>query len=243
VCPRAGGGYRIRNEAGVCEDVDAVVFAAPPPVTGPLLSAIPELAGAADVLERFEYFSSEISIHRDPVYMPSKPRFWSAYNANAEGDHCEASIWYGALRPPVAGQAALPLFKSWATARSAPPQDEVFRRAFRHPLITPDFIRAQQDLEPYQGQAGVWFAGSYTREVDSQETALTSAMRIVAELDPRRRTCSPFQTSPAQGLDDLGWDRRTCRSVAEDEAQHLAGRLPRRPPESPRSANMVPRCL
>ena len=33
--------------------------------------------------------------------------------------------------------------------------------------------------------SGVWFAGSYTTEIDSQETALTSAMNVVRHLEPQ----------------------------------------------------------
>ena len=182
---REGDGYRIGNEAGTTADVDVVVFAAPPYVVRPLLPDIPDLDGAAPVLDAFEYFSTEISIHRDPIYMPPRTRLWSSYNADHTGGYCEGSVWYGALRPPAAGQPPLSLFKSWATARAQPPQEEIFRRAFRHPYVTPAFIDAQRQLAPFQGRGGVWFAGSYTREVDSQETALTSAMSVVAQIDPQ----------------------------------------------------------
>ena len=142
------------------------------------------LAGAASLLEELEYFTADIVIHRDPVCMPPNGRYWSAYNATTDGGHCEGSIWYGALRRVPEGDAPLSLFKSWATARSEAPRDEVFRRTFRHPLITPAFIEGQRRLAAHQGRADVWFAGSYTKEVDSQETALTSAMNVVAHLAP-----------------------------------------------------------
>jgi predicted NAD/FAD-binding protein len=180
-----GNGYQIQGVGGMAEDVDVVVFANPPFRARPLLPDIPELSDAVAVLERFEYFTAEISIHRDPVYMPRKRAFWSAYNADIEGGHCEGSIWYGALRPAPPGGRPLKLFKSWATARTRAPRAEVFRQAYRHPLITPAFIGAGRCLADLQGRAGVWFAGSYTGEVDSQETALTSAMAVVRNLDPQ----------------------------------------------------------
>lgn len=185
VRPLPSGGFEIENAAGVVETVDVVIFATPPYVTRPLLGSIPGLSPVASVLERFHYFSAEISIHRDPVYMPEKPRFWSAYNTLIDGSHSEASIWYGALRRAETGEDPLMLFKSWATARSQAPQQEVFRREFLHPLITPAYIEAGRSLATYQGQDGVWFAGSYTLEVDSQDTALLSAMSVVRELDPQ----------------------------------------------------------
>jgi len=179
------GGFAIQNAAGVVETVDVVIFATPPYVTRLLLPRIPALRKARLVLRQFEYFRSEIAIHRDPVYMPQDPLYWSAYNPLVEADYSEASIWYGALRPVAAGQAPLMLFKSWATARARAPEQEIFRRVFLHPRITPDFIKAQRLLAAFQGVGDIWFAGSYTREVDSQETALLSAMSVVRELDPQ----------------------------------------------------------
>jgi predicted NAD/FAD-binding protein len=183
--PRSGGGYRIKNADGAAEDVDAVVFANPPYLARPLLLRIPAQWDAAPVLAQFAYFSSVISIHRDPLYMPAKVAWWSSYNASLGGGFCEGSVWYGGLRPPTPGHAPSSLFKSWATARAQAPQLEVARRTFLHPLITPAFIGAQRSLAEHQGRGGVWFAGSYTKEVDSQETALTSAMDVVRAIAPQ----------------------------------------------------------
>lgn len=178
------GRFAVRNAAGVVETVDLVVFATPPWVTRSLLPQRPALAKAAWVLGKFEYFPTEISIHRDPAYMPESVLHWSAYNARVEGDRCEGSVWYAPPRPPAEGQPPLLVFKSWATAREREPEDEVHRRRFLHPLVTPGFIAAQAVLEACQGRERIWFAGSYTREVDSQESALVSAVRVVHELAP-----------------------------------------------------------
>jgi predicted NAD/FAD-binding protein len=71
---------------------------------------------------------------------------------------------------------------------------------FLHPRITPDFIKTQRLLAGLQGTTGVWFAGSYTGEVDSQETALLSAMNVVESWLPKRRIfsrCNPdWRRSP-----------------------------------------------
>jgi predicted NAD/FAD-binding protein len=182
VSPLPAGGFSIENADGIVENVDLVVFATPPYVTRLLLPSLPGLSPVASLLEDFSYFPTEISIHRDPVYMPEKRRHWSAYNTLVDGTHAEASVWYGAFRQSSGGPVSL--FKSWATARTLDPQEELFRREFLHPRITPDFIEAGRALAQYQGQDGVWFAGSYTREVDSQDTALLSAMSVVREMDP-----------------------------------------------------------
>jgi predicted NAD/FAD-binding protein len=152
------------------------------------------LSPVAPLLGDFSYFPTEISIHRDPVYMPEKKHQWSAYNTLVDGTHAEASIWLGAFRQ--SGGEPLSLFKSWVTSRSLDPQEEIFRRNFLHPLITPDFIEAGRALAQYQGQDGVWFAGSYTREVDSQNTALLSAMRVVRDLDPLAPNLVALESAP-----------------------------------------------
>jgi uncharacterized protein len=192
------GGFRIENAEGVVENVDAVVFATPPYVTRDLLPPAPDLLGASHWLGKLEYFPTEISIHRDPVYMPKNRGFWSAYNALVDGDHAEASVWYGAFRSAPDGEDPLMLFKSWATARAREPKEEIFRRSFLHPRITPDFIEAERRLAAFQGREGVWFAGSYTLEVDSQETALVSAMNVVRELDPQAPNLLALESWPAQ---------------------------------------------
>jgi predicted NAD/FAD-binding protein len=187
------GGFRIEHTGGAPEHADALVFAAPPFATAPLLGEIPELQDAAGVLSQFEYFTAELAIHRDPVYMSPLRRHWSAYNVHADGAYAEGSVWYGALRPPPRGRGRLHLFKSWVTARATQPAEEIFRRAFRHPLVTPDFIRLQDRLAEHQGRAGVWFAGSYTQNVDSQETALRSAMDVVRAIAPQAPNLQALQ--------------------------------------------------
>jgi predicted NAD/FAD-binding protein len=184
VRPRPAGGFRIEHASGAPVDVDVLVFATPPFAAAPLLAAVPEQAGAAALLTQFEYFTAEVAIHRDPVYMPARRRHWSSFNVLADGAFAEGSVWYGALRPAPPGRSRLRLFKSWATARSVGPAEEVMRRSFRHPLVTPAFLGLQDQLAAQQGLAGVYFAGSYTRDVDSQETALVSAMNVVRALAP-----------------------------------------------------------
>ncbi len=182
--PLPSGELLIRNRDGVVEKVDVVVLATPPYVSKRLLPRDPALRAARRALRRFDFFDAEISIHTDPIYMPEKLLHWSAYNPCLEGDRCEASVWYGALWPRKPGSPPAPIFKSWATARSSAPSQELFRRAFRHPLTTPDFIDAGRRLRSLQGRSRIWFAGSYTREVDSQESALLSAMAVVRDLAP-----------------------------------------------------------
>ena len=117
VCPRANWRLPDPQRAGVCEDVDAVVFAAPPPVTGLSYRPSPE-SPAPPTCQRFKYFSSGSPSTAIRVHA-FKPRFWSAYNATSRRPLRSLDL-YGALRHRC--QARRPaLFKSWATA-DAPPR-------------------------------------------------------------------------------------------------------------------------
>lgn len=65
--------FAIRNAAGALEIVDQVILATPPYVTRFLHPRIPALRRIRWLLRRFEYFRTEIVIHRDPAYMPQTP--------------------------------------------------------------------------------------------------------------------------------------------------------------------------
>jgi predicted NAD/FAD-binding protein len=96
------------------------------------------------------------------------------------GEHCEASIWYGGLRGTTEQ-----VFKSWTTFRDRQPTEVIAAAEYWHPVITPDTVRAQQRLEAIQGRDDLWFAGSWTFDVDSQESAVVSAAKIAQRLGGR----------------------------------------------------------
>ncbi len=157
------------------EVFDELVLAVHPPEAQKLL------AGVLDRdLSGFEVIRATTAIHADPVYMPRRGDDWRCFNAVRHGDYCEASVWYGGLR-----KTDEQVFKSWTTFRSRQPSEVIATAEFYHPLITPDTIRAQQRLETVQGRDGLWFAGGWTYEADSQESAVISALRISERLGGR----------------------------------------------------------
>ena len=72
------------------------------------------------------------------------------------------------------GTAGLPIFKSWTTHRREAPTGVLATADYWHPNITPAFINAQIALNAIQGQNGIWFAGTHTYDVDSQESAIVA---------------------------------------------------------------------
>jgi uncharacterized protein len=176
---------------------DQLVFACPPYVTGPLVAGAGSLgAQLADILSpaNFPYFTDTVAIHTDPVYMFPNQRYWTAYNAQnwtgpdaPDGGACGASMYYGGLYGSSLPQyQGVSLFKSWISNRPVQPDPAsiLYQETYQHPNITYATVAAQEQLSGYQGQQNLWFAGSYTYDVDSQENALVSAIKIAQRLAP-----------------------------------------------------------
>ena len=175
----------IHTADGRAFPAEHVIFAAPPYALEPILAASPRGQQLARLMTDFPTFRSRLVIHTDPAYVHPDRRMWSAYNATTFRGQCEGSIWYGAIRDRLPDGSTLDIFKSWASARSREPSDPLFEAEYRHPLQTPAFVAAQARIEALQGQHGLWFAGSWVRDVDLQESALHSAMRVVSGFAPQ----------------------------------------------------------
>ncbi len=48
--------------------------------------------------------------------------------------------------------------------------------------MTPAYFRAQAALARHQGEGGLWFAGSYTRDIDSHESGVRSAIEVASRM-------------------------------------------------------------
>ncbi len=161
---------------------DAVVLAGAPLDAGAMLG---QVAGAEAVIAAFgdiETYPTRIALHRDPIYAPTDPRNWSLVNARADGGFCETSMYLGAALPTLPDGTAPSLWKSWVTHRNEPPADSVLETEFRHLLTTPRTLGAGQRLQALQGTAGLSFVGTYLHPVDSQDTAVESALTVATRL-------------------------------------------------------------
>ncbi|NYH77706.1 putative NAD/FAD-binding protein [Actinopolyspora biskrensis] len=178
---RTEHGHEITDSTGGTETVDHVVFATPPDTARRLAadSADPELDG---VLRRFDFVRSVVGVHRDPTYVPSEPGLRSTNNITVSERHrgtrwAETSTWYG----PITGAQ---VFKSWLTHRDRLPTELVTAREYHHPVPTVRNMRAQAVLEEIQGNDGLHCAGSWTVDVDSQESAVRSAVATARRILP-----------------------------------------------------------
>ena len=171
-------GQRVRTNRNSI-DSDFLIFACPPHASAQIVAKLPNSEKLVNNLKQFTYFHSKVALHRDPTYMHKYKKYWSIYNTRTENNYCGASIWYSRLLNTREN-----FFKSWVTGRYQEPRVTVYDREFLHPKINLNFLTAQRALEISQGQNKIWFAGSYTHDVDSQDTALMSAIRIAKKLAP-----------------------------------------------------------
>jgi predicted NAD/FAD-binding protein len=201
------GAWTVHTASGSQGPFDAVVMNAPPSVSSGLLSPLPWAADIVGLLNRYEYFDTRIVIHTDPVYAESLRSLWAVYNGEVDGAECEGSVWLGGIHDKLPSGATLDVFKSWATHRSVESKHILLQRNFRHPLITPDVIRATRSLAATQGRNGLYFAGQHTTGFDLQEAAVYSAMKVADHLAPTSSTLAALRARLASdGQSGISYD-------------------------------------
>ncbi|HEY3668121.1 MAG TPA: FAD-dependent oxidoreductase, partial [Polyangiaceae bacterium] len=202
-----GGVWTVRTASGSQGPFDAVVMNAPPSVSSGLLTPLPWSVDIVALLKRYEYFDTRIVIHTDPVYTESLRSLWAVYNGEIDGAECEGSVWLGGIHDKLPSGATLDVFKSWASHRSVESKHILLQRNFRHPLITPDVIRATRSLASAQGRNGLYFAGQHTTGFDLQEAAVYSAMKVADRLAPTSSTLASLRAQLASnGQSNISYD-------------------------------------
>jgi predicted NAD/FAD-binding protein len=185
---RTPAGWFVQTRTGRHGPYRFVVLNAPPYAGRQLLAPGHAFAHLRAILKAYEYFDSRLLIHTDPAYMDHDRSNWADYNAGVRGRGSEGSVWYGALRHELPSGETIDVFKSWAERRRSDPMHILLQRRFKHPLINRAMIRAARALQPLQGHDGLYFSGQYTTGMDSQESAVYSAMKVAESLAPTSRT-------------------------------------------------------
>jgi predicted NAD/FAD-binding protein len=109
--------------------------------------------------------------------MPHDERDWSTVNVRHDGHHAQTTVY----KP---WKSKNPVFRSWVTydARMPEPLHEMVN--FDHPKVTRTYFEVQRALAAMQGQGNLWLAGMHMHDIDSHESALVSAVRVVQSLSP-----------------------------------------------------------
>jgi predicted NAD/FAD-binding protein len=174
---RAARRYVVQDDRGGTQEFDHLVVATDARTAGDLVC---ELDGARDLrraLHRIEYFKTLTAIHGDRRLMPADRRDWSVFNIRCGGKHGLSTVWKG-----WAGRAAV--FRSWVTFEPRLPDPLYSLTAYEHPKPTPAYFDVQRVVAERQGRDNLWLAGTYTRGVDSHESAVASAVAIALRLNP-----------------------------------------------------------
>lgn len=193
----AGAGFALHDGAGGVHDVDHVVLALPPAPAAELLAP---LAGAGDLVEAlgaFRYAPVEIGLHPEPRFMPSSRAHWSTYNISVHDGWSDVTIWLG----PTHGAD---LFKSWIAHRPVPEEELLAHETYAHLCLTPEAVRARRTLGVRQAQGGISFAGHHLVDVESQESAVASAVGVAQRLAPASPRLDALLTGGAEVVRPAG---------------------------------------
>jgi predicted NAD/FAD-binding protein len=174
---REAEGYILTDSSNTKHSFDHVVLACPAPNTKRIIDTLAGAEELQNILSGFKYCSARIAVHGDTSYMPPQRVDWSSYNTIHDGKNCEATIWARVGRTHE-------YFKSWVTFADQMPKNLYSVHEFNHPVMTPQHYRAQEKLRPLTGRDNLWFAGSYTQDIDSHESGVRSAIDIVQKLNP-----------------------------------------------------------
>ncbi|MEU7324195.1 FAD-dependent oxidoreductase [Streptomyces griseoviridis] len=173
--PGGSAPLTVRTTAGGEYAYDRVVVATPAAEAARILAADPVLAERAVLLGRLPYEPVTVALHRDPRFMPAERRHWSAVNIHAHDERGEATFWFGAAGAPD-------VFRSWITHRDQP--DDVIRtERFDHLVLTAEADAVRRTLHGLRLSPHLQLAGSYLHDIDSQESAVRSALHAAQEID------------------------------------------------------------
>lgn len=152
-------GVTVRDTRGREEWFDHVVIATHADQALKLIEA-PTREETA-VLGAFRYSRNLAVLHSDPVMMPSKRAWWSAWNyLGRSGDHSEATVtyWMNKLQKL---NTSTPMLVTLNPPEQLELKGEMRRDVYEHPIFDRAAMAAQERLWSLQGDGGVWFCGAY----------------------------------------------------------------------------------
>lgn len=174
---RLGDELDITDTLGDHHHADRLVLAVPPGEAARLLEPLAGTTAVCTALGAFDYVDVTVTAHTDAAYLPTDRRHWSTNTITVHNGWAETTTWYG----PINGAH---VFKSWTTHRPQPPREPLGRADFRQLRLTPAAIRVRAHLQAAQGDGNIHFAGHYLQDIDSQESAISSAFATARRLAP-----------------------------------------------------------
>jgi uncharacterized protein len=186
------GDFHLRCADGRSRKVDELVLAGSGPTSVKLLDQLPGFEAQAGLLRSVGFYPASLALHRDPLFAPADPNLRSFLNCHVHGPYCEASMAMEGVIADAPAASTSRLWKSWVTHRETLARP-LFETSYTHVLPAASSMSALDQLRLLQGIGGVWIAGGYTRQFDSQETALQSAMAVASGLGVQSSRLTLFE--------------------------------------------------
>lgn len=178
--------YTIVEENGNQSEFEHLVIATNAQQAAELLKDISFAQDIKMMLSQIEYYKTTIAIHGDNRFMPPKSEDWRVVNVRYDGENSETTVYKNWLSPHA------PIFKSWITYDVRPSQDTgtpmpepLYAIAhYDHPKANLKYFETQKAISAIQGNYNLFFAGNYTFDNDSHESAIMSAIKVAKQLVP-----------------------------------------------------------
>jgi uncharacterized protein len=175
-----GDKYRIFQANGIVWEVDHLILATNAYQAQKLLEQVPHAQPLRAVLNTIDYIHATIAVHSDCRFMPQHIYNWSIANVQYRTE-------YSALTIYKKWKSQVPLFRSWLVPEFPEPSSLYDVQEYYHAKPNRSYYKAQQQIELLQGNHKLWLTGIYTRDIDSHESALVSAVHVAQQLKPQSK--------------------------------------------------------
>lgn len=180
---RTPGGAVVKARGAGWEPFDEVVLATHADDSLRLLSDADAHERAA--LAAVEYQPNQAVLHADSRLMPKRRACWSSWvyteTVAETSDRIDLTYWMNSLQPIPMDD---PLFVTLNSTRAI--RDELIHDAvtFRHPVYTPEALRAQELIGAANGANQTWFCGAWMKN-GFHEDGLASAVDVARAMRAR----------------------------------------------------------
>jgi predicted NAD/FAD-binding protein len=177
VSTNGGSGVRVIDPRGA-DRFDQVVVATEAWAARELLAEHPAARARVDALGRLSFYPVINVVHSDPRLMPARRTEWSLANVVPHGEGHAFTSWVGHDFDRA------PIFRGWTTGSVEDVEHVHEIHRWRHLEMTPEVAKVQASVERDQGVGQIWLTGLYTTDIDSHESAVRSALRVIEALAP-----------------------------------------------------------
>ncbi|MBL4586133.1 MAG: FAD-dependent oxidoreductase [Flavobacteriales bacterium] len=162
------GKVHVTTESGKTFEFDKLIITAGAKDAQTILKDTEHIPEVQKALSKFQYYKATVCTHSDTDFMPPNRKDWSVVNVLNKGSHADATIWDG-------WNTNQNVFDSYIN-EGDDPKNVHHVSEWWLPCETPDFFRAQKELEKVQGTHNIYFGGDYTHDIGSHEDAIDSAI-------------------------------------------------------------------